>query len=188
MLGVLKNYFKINLSDYENIGISLEINKAVLVAFVALIVGIVLLNRSRGVTRLVVMQLTRHGATSEDKAKTISELGLAESRAVKKLLSGRNVLTRTVARCNATEYDYETYRKMDKKARDEAEKIDFATARFYIREEGATRAAFIVERYTVTLTRTVATCVLVAIIGGCVFACMPSILSILNELIGMAKI
>ena len=183
MPGIVKELLQINLNDYENIKFSLEINKVVLGAFIALMVGIVILNVYRGNIRLVVMQLTRHGATSEENAKTLGEIGLARSKAVKRILSGRNVLTSITARAGAIEYDYETYMKMNKTEREVAERIDFADARFYIKEENAHRAAFIIERYNTSLIRTVMSCVLVAIIGGCIIACMPGILNVLNNLL-----
>ena len=183
MLEVIKKYFAINLNDYENINFSLEINKVVLGTFVAMIVGVVLLSIYRGNSRLLVMQLTRHGATSEDSAKTLSELGLANSRAIKRILSGSNVITKTVTRVGTVKYDYDDYVKMDKKARAEAEKIDFANARFYISEKQSTRAAFIIERYTTSLSRTIAVCVLVAILCGCVMFCMPGILGVVDNLL-----
>ena len=184
MLGNIKRTFAINLNDYENIGFSLEINKVIFGACIALIIGVVLLSIQRGSTRLMIMQLTRHGATSEDKAKTLSELGLSDNKILKILLRGHNVLVNTVARVGAVKYDYEAYVAMDKEARKQAEVIDFESAKFYIKEEESDRAAFIVERYTVSLTRTVLSCVLVAIISGCVIACMPSVLSLINGFIG----
>ena len=184
MLEVIKKYFAINLSDYENMNFSLEINKVVLGVCIAMIVGVVLLNIYRGNGRLLVMQLTRHGATSENEAKTLGELGLANSRAIKKILSGGNVIAKTVTRIGAVKYDYETYVKMDKKARAEAERIDFESARFYIAEEPSTRAAFIIERYATSLSRTIASCVLVTLLCGCVIGCMPAILSAVDTLLG----
>ena len=152
-----------------------------------MIIGIVILNVYRGNIRLVVMQLTRHGATSEEKAKTLSQLGLAKSRAVKHILSGRNALTAITARKGAVKYDYETYMKMNKTERDLVDKIDFAEAEFYIKEEESYRAKFIIERYSTSIVRTVMACILAAIIGGCIIVCMPGILNVLNNIFDSAK-
>ena len=187
MIEILKKCFEINLEDYENIKFSLEINKVVLGTFIAIIVGILVLNTYRGSIRFMVMQLKRHNALDEDGAKTLKELGLDNSRILKRLLSSQNMLTKTVARVGATQYDYETYVKMDKAARREAERVDFESARFYINKSEADRAAFIIERYAVSIPRTLATCVFFAILCGCVIAWMPGILEILNDLIGKIK-
>ena len=183
MIENLKKCFAINLSDYDNINFSLEINKVVLGTCIALIVGIIVLNLTRSNMRLMITQLTRHKATDEESAKTLRELGLADSRIVKRLLSGNNTLSKTVARVGKMDYDYETYKAMDKKARAEAEKIDFENARFYIKESEATRASFISERYTSTLTGTVLASALVVILGICVIVSMPGILDVINELL-----
>lgn len=176
MLETLKKYFEINLDNYKNINFSLEINKVILGAYIVMVIGIIYLSVFRKNTRLMVMQLTRHGAKNEDSAKTLKELRLADSRGVKKLLAKNNLLTKTVARVGAQQYDYETYVAMSKKERKAAEKIDFDTARFYIKEEETNRAGFIIERYDVTVTKTVLSCLLVAIICGILIVCMPSIL------------
>jgi hypothetical protein len=184
MPSILKDLLEINLSDYENISFNLEINKVVIGAFVALIVGVIVLNVYRGNIRLVVMQLMRHSATSEENAKTIKELGLAGAKGVKTVLSKRNPLTRITARSGEIEYDYETYVKMDKYERKLIEKIDFDEARFYIKEEEKHRAQFIIERYNTSVIRTAMECVFVAIIGCCIFLSMPGILNVINNLFG----
>lgn len=187
MLDIFKKCFSVNLNDYENIGINLEINTVVLGAFIAVIVGVVFLNMYRGSIRYTVMQLTRHSAFSEDTAKTLKEIGLYDSRIIKKLLSGHNMLTRVVARVGAVKYDYETYVKMSDEERKEAEKIDFDFARFYIKEEEINRAGFIRERYKTSPVRTLVSCLFVAILCGCIIACMPGILNVINEIIGKMK-
>jgi hypothetical protein len=183
MFEVLKKIFAINLNDYENINVSLEINKAILGAFIALVVGVIMLDIYRGCTRTVIMQLVRHGAKTKEDAKTLSELKLENSRVTKKLLSGHNMLTRIVARVDEKEYGYDEYKALSKEEKKELEKIDFANARFYIREKSADRAAFITERYVTSVPRTVASCVFVAIICICVIACMPEILRLINNLL-----
>ena len=187
MLEVLKRCFSVNLNDYEHINFSLEINKVVLGTFVAVMLGVLFLNTFRGSIRMMVMQLTRHGATSEEKAKTLGELGLGNSRIIKKILSSHNVLTRTVARVGAEEYDYDTYVRMSAEERKAAETVDFDEARFYIREDSADRASFIIERYTVSIPRTLVTCAFLVILCGCAIAWMPGILNVVNDLIGKMK-
>lgn len=183
MFDILKKYFTINLNDYESINFDLEINKVVLVAFAAMIVGVVLLNLYRGSMRLLVMQLTRHGAVSEESAKTLKEIGLADHKTVRRLLTGSNMLTKTVAQADKVECDYETYMKMSKAEREALERVDFATARFYIKDDETHRASFIIERYNTSVMRTAMSCVFVAIICGCVIICMPGILSVIDAIV-----
>ncbi|MBQ7343522.1 MAG: hypothetical protein IJW53_02015 [Clostridia bacterium] len=187
MFEVLKKCFDINLNDYENIKFDLEINKVILGAFAVLMIGIVYLSFYRGSIRAVVMQLMRHNADSEEDAKTLGELGLDKSWMVKRLFSGNNILTKTVARVGEKKYEYEEYKALSKAERRESEKIDFAKAKFYISEENKDRAMNIVDRYVTSIPRTVASCVFIAIICVSVIACMPELLNLINNLLESAK-
>jgi hypothetical protein len=184
MLEVLKRCFAVNLNDYENININLQINVVILGTFIAAIFGVVFLHIYRGNIRVTVVQLTRHAATSKESAKTLKELGLNDSRVIKRLLSSHNVLTQVVERAGAVKYDYDSYVKMSKEERTRADEIDFDKARFYIKEEETNRAGFIVERYVTSLPRTLAACTFVAILSGCIIVCMPGILEGINNLLG----
>ena len=183
MFEVLKKCFAINLNDYENINFNLEINKVIFGAFCALMVGVVILSIYRGTIRAVMMQLIRHETYSEEDAKTLKELGLGESRTVKRLLSGDNILTKTVVRVGKKKYSYEEYMALSKEERLKNESVDFSTAKFYINEDNKDRAASIVEKYVTSVPRTVVSCVFVAIICVCIMACMPEILNGINNLL-----
>jgi len=182
MFEVLKKCFSINLNDYENISFSLEINKVVLGASVAFIIGIILLDTYRGNIRYMIMQLHRHDAYSEDNAKTLSELGLDKARVIKYLLTRDNMLTKMVARVGEKKYSYEEYISLGKKERAKG-KIDFGSAEFYIRENQTDRCAHVIEKYNISPTRTVLACAFVGIVCVCIVACMPGILNIVDNLL-----
>ena len=93
MFEVLKKCFSINLNEYKYIGVDLEINKIILCTAVVLMACIVVFNTYRANIKLTVSQLVRHKAKDEESAKTLSELGLDRSRAIKKLLGKNNMLT-----------------------------------------------------------------------------------------------
>ena len=183
MFEALKRHFAINLKSYDNINVNLEINKIVLGTFIVLILGVVILNNYRGNVRLMVMQLTRHNAKDEESAKTLKQLGLQKSASVKKLLSGDNTLTKIVARVGEVKYSYEEYKALSKKEKKAEVKINFDEATFYLCEDQSDRIANVLDKYNVTTGRTVATCALIAIFGGCLIACMPEILNIVNNLL-----
>ena len=146
-----------------------------------------MLNIYRGNIRLVVVQLRRHNANSEETAKTLSELGLDKSVIVKRLFLGNNVLTKVVARVGEKKYSYEEYIKLSKEEKAQSEKIDFDTAMFYIKEQESDLAMSITEKYTTSIMRTVLASVFVGIMCICIIACMPGILNIVNNLLGSAK-
>ena len=183
MFKILKEYFSINLNDYDNIGINLEINKVIFGAFVALIIGVIFLNIYRGNIKIVVTQLTRHNAKCEDEAKTLAEIGLGKNRIVKWLLSQENLLTKIVGRKGERKFEYEEYKALSKKERAEAEKFDINAAEFYIRDEQKDLATRAIENYGTSVQRTAVTCLLIAIISICVIICMPEILEIINNLL-----
>lgn len=187
MFAVLKKCFEINLNDYENININLEINKVILGAFFALIIGVVILSIYRGSIRTVIVQLTRHGAKNEETAKKLSELGLDKSHSVKSLLCRDNILTRVVARVGEKKYNYEEYMALDKAERKKSEEVDFSSAAFYINEDQTQRAANISEKYVTSVMRTVAFCSFVAIICVCLIATMPEILNVIDNLLERTK-
>ena len=185
MLEVFKRCFSVNLNEYENINIDLEINKAVVIASVVFALFVVFFNTYRAGIRTMVHQLIRHGARSEESAKTLSELGLKDNRIIKPLLMGDTLLTKVVGRVGEKRYTYDEYKKLSKAEKED--KIDFSGARFYIREDQTDRAEKIVERYAVSTVRTVITCVLIGIVCICIIACMPGILNIVNSLLDSIK-
>ena len=184
MLKVLKTCFSINLNEYENIGVDLEINKVLVIAFAAIIVGIILFNMYRQNIKLVVSQLIRHRAKSEDSAKTLGELGLHSNNAVRKMLLAENLLTRVVARCGERRFSHEEYKALTDEEKKEISTVDFDTARFYIREEKRTFAEGVVTRYNSSTPSTVISCVFAAIVCVCLVACMPGILNVINRILG----
>lgn len=183
----LKKNFEINLNDYENIGINLQINKVLLIAFIAFTIVAAFLNVFRMNSRLMIVQLFRHGAKSEEEAKTLEELGLNKNFFIKYLLSGSNLLSKTVGRIGEKKYTYDEYVALDKKERRENEMIDFDTERFYIKEEENDRALHISEKYDSTVLRTVITCVFILIVYACISAMMPELLRIINNLLERPK-
>ena len=183
MFKILKECFSINLNDYDNIGVNLEINKVVFGTFIALIVGVIFLNVYRGNIKLVVTQLTRHNAKCEDGAKTLSDIGLNNNKIIKWLLSKENFLTKIVGRKGEKKFEYEEYKALSNKERIEAEKFDIDEAEFYIREEQSDLAAGVMEKYGTSVQNTVMTCLLIAIVSICIIVCMPEILEIVNNLL-----
>ena len=184
MLKIFKDCFSVNLNEYDNFNVSLEINKVILIAFAALIIGIILFNFYRRNIKLAVSQLIRHGAKSEDKAKTLGEIGLGNVTPIKRMLLGENLLTRIVARVGERRYEYDEYKALTKEEKEKISTVDFATAKFYIREDKLALADNVAARYNSSVLNTVISCVFAAIVCVCLIACMPGILNLINNVIG----
>ena len=177
--------FLINLKDYSNIGIDLEINVLLLFIFLALCVCFFVINHHRATTQLIVKQLTRHEAEDEESAKTLAELGLEGSVSVKWMLRSEGQISKLVGRVGEKTYTYEEYEALMKsKGGVPKENIDLSTARFYVRSEAKERISFIVDTYGSSILRTTLYCVLILALYICIALCMPEILSFINTQIG----
>ena len=183
MLEFLKKCFAVNLNEYAYINVDLEINKAVLITVIALIVSVIFVDLYRGNVRLLALQLTRHSAYSEENAKTLGELGLADNSFVKRLLSSDSMILKTVNRVGAVKHEYEEYVALSKEEKKNLDKIDFTTARFYVSDENKARVEGFVDKYVTSTQRTIFSCVFIAIVGACIMVAMPEILNGINLLL-----
>ena len=183
MFKIFKEWFSVNLNDYDNIGVNLEINKVIFGAVIALIIGVIFLDLYRANIKLMVTQLTRHNAKNEDDAKTLFSIGLNNNKIIRWLLTKENFLTKIVGRKGEKKFEYEEYKTLSNKERIEAEKFDIETAEFYIREDKSDLAAGVMEKYGASVQSTVMTCVLIAIVSICIIACMPETLEMINNLL-----
>ena len=179
----LKTCLGINLNDYENIGVNLEINKVLLGFFIIFGIMMVMLSIYRKSMRDIVMQLMRHEAYSEDSACTLEEIKLNENIAVTYMLTHSDMLKRIVERVGRTQYTYEEYKALSKKERAESERIDFTTAKFYITESHLDRARHIKEKYVVDKTRLIVGCIFLFVVYIAIAVAMPEILNVINNLL-----
>jgi hypothetical protein len=144
-----------------------------------------LINHHRATTQLIVKQLIRHNANSEGSAKTLEELGLDGSRSVKWMLNAGGQINKLVARVGEKTYTYEEYKAlMNSKGGVPKDKIDVATAKFYVRDEAKERISFIIDTYGSSVLRTSLYCIFVLAIYICLVLCMPEILSFINNQLG----
>ncbi len=183
MIECFKKCFSINLNDYDNIAINLEINKLLLPAFIVFGVLMVFLAIYRSTMKDMIFQLTRHGACSEENACTLEELGLSKSFMLPYLIKNDTLLSKVVGRAGRTEYSYEEYKSLSKEEKKKFEKIDFAVERFYIREEQADRARHINEKYGTNKKRILVGCIFLTMFYIALSAAMPEILNVINNLL-----
>ncbi len=178
-----EKYFLINLKDYPNIGVDLEITKILFFFFVGLIVATVAINYLRSTMYTVVKALMRREASSEAAAFTLGELGLDSTR-VRRALRGGTQLSRIVGRVGESKYTYEEYKSLAKKKGFSDEIINFDEARFYIRPEQKLRAEKIYMSGASSVLHTVLFSVLLVAIFICLMLLLPEILSFVNKLLG----
>lgn len=185
MRDFVDRYFNINLKDYSNIGVDLNISLTLLFFFLGLCVAALIINHHRSYMAAMIKQLSRHGAYAEDSAKTLNELGLASSRSIKLALSREGQLTRIVKRVGQTRLTYEEYLSLKKaKKLPKSEKPDFAEARFYICEQERERAKSFYENNNSSVFKAVLLCLLIMSVYFCLMLVMPGVLRFVNNLLG----
>lgn len=181
MLDDIKEYLSINLNEYENIGVSFEINKFLLLVAIGLCIAAFYFNYKRSLMVNTVKQLIRHNATGEDSAKTLAELGLSDSRGIKKAIFNDAQLRRMIAIVGESRPTYEEYVAATKKS-GKLQSPDPLEARIYIPEGALDRAKHVYNTYSTSLFKTILTCVLFLAVAVCLILFMPGLLDFLNKM------
>ena len=182
MVKILEKYFYINLKDYPSIGIDLYINQILLWFTIGIIVASFAISFNRTTINIILKKLIRRNAVSEETALTLGELGINAWR-TRLLLSGSGQLCRLVGRVGEISYSYEEFVKLNKEKKYKEEKVDFATARFYLRSESMDRSRHLVETGTTSMLNAVLFSVLVFAIYICIALLMPEILTFISGII-----
>lgn len=180
MLDDINEYLSLNLKDYENIGIDFEVNKFLLILGISLCVASFVISRQRSIICEMIKQLFRHSATSKENAKTLGELGLIDSHAIKRSLSSDSQLRRLVSFVGERKLSYEEYVALSKAKKKTVDTPDFASARFYIPEASLDRAKHVYNNYSTSALHTVLLCLLCLAITVCLIMLSPSIISLVD--------
>ena len=179
MLDIIKEYLSVNLKDYESFDVDFEINKFLVILAVAMCVAFFVINYNHHIISQTIKQLFRHGAFSEDSAKTLSELRLADSCGIKKALLNNSQLRRMVAIVGEVKPTYDEYVAKNKKI----VKPNVDDARIYIRPESLDRAKQVFNTYNSSIFRTLLVCILCIAVTVCLILVMPEILSLFDSAI-----
>ncbi len=177
-----EKYFLLNLKDYPNIGIDLEINKILFCIILGIIAASFIINFIRGTCKSVITKLTRHNSYAEDSAKTLGELKI-NSPLTRYILKTNKRLLSIIKRVGEKSYTYEEYVAMTKEKGYKEEKIDFETARFYIAEDKRDEAAGILNMKDTSFLSTVLFALLLLSMFVCLMFLMPEILPFINNLL-----
>ena len=175
-------YFIINLSDYPNIGIDLQINVVLFCFLIGMIVTTLIINYRTETNLTLIKKLLRYEANSEENAKTLSEIGFYTAMA-KLTLRGSGRIKKLISRVGEKQMTYEEYVEAIKDKKYKEEEIDFENARFYIKEESLDEAVKISETNTTSLVNTILLCVLMVAIYVFLMFLMPSILTLVNNIL-----
>ena len=177
----LRDIIFLNAKDYLFTASDIPINIIVLTIGIALCVASIFIYYHKAYTVAIIKALLRREATGEDKAKTLSELRISSSFALKRALSRRGQLTGIVKRAGYREPTYEEYIALSKKERRAEEKIDFDTARFFIPEDLVDKAKLVKDKENPTVIRTLLVCLLIIALSVCFMMLMPAILTFVSN-------
>ena len=181
MFSHIKEFLNLNLNDYENIGINFPLGLFLILITVAISISAFIISKRRGDRAVFLKQLSRHEAFSAESAKTLVELRISPTYFLKKMLTQSGELTSIVKRVGASTYSYEEYVKLSKSRSFKEEKIDFATAKFYISDTGRDRARGLYERESPSLARPIMLCVMLFVMLICLSFLIPELLTLLNQ-------
>ena len=183
LIDFYNQYFLVNLKDYSNLKIDLEINKILLYFVIGIIITMIIFNyRTAGNIKLV-KKLLRYEANNEENSKTLDELQLNTFNS-RLSLSGNGRIKKIIKRVGEVELTYEEYVQRMKSKDCKPEKIDFTTAKFYIPEESLNEANNLAESKSSSLLSTILLILLLISIYVLLLFFMPSILTLLNNIVG----
>ncbi len=203
-MDLIKDFYNdficLNLKDYKNIGIDVEINKLILLFFAALIIGCVIVSINQMNLTLLIRKLMKIEAYSEEGAKTLSELGLADNAGIKSLISkndGR--ISKIIAVVGIKRQTYEEYMEAEKKRKEArrlppAERkavldslsigeIDASNEKIFIPEDKKEYASYVYSSGNGSVIKTVLSCALILVVAVAIVLLMPSLLSFVNDIL-----
>jgi hypothetical protein len=146
----LKQFWSLNLKDYEAIDVDFPIGVFFTLLIFAFVISVFVIYFRRRAIFDISTALLRHECFDEKRAKTLKALRLytfifkyeiKKNRRLSSMLSikGRKALS------------YEEYLALDKAKQKEYEKIDFETAEFFLSENGKRTAETVTEKSNVSI-------------------------------------
>ena len=203
-MDLIKDFYNdficLNLKDYKNIGIDVEINKLILLFFGALIIGCIIVSINQMNLTLLIRKLMKIEAYTEESAKTLSELGLADNAGIKSLVNkndGR--ISKIIAVVGIKRQTYEEYMEAERKRKEArrlppAERkavldslsvgeIDASNAKIYIPEDKKEYASYVYSSGNGSVVKTVLSCTLILVVAMAIILLMPTLLSLLNNIL-----
>ena len=177
----LKDFFFLNLSDYENIKFDFPLGIfSVFLTVVMILAVFVIAHQNIGQTHLL-RQLIRREAISEENAKSFAELGIDGSLSAKFAYLCGGQIRKIVKVAGREEKTYEEHIAESKKRGYKEEKIDFKNARFYIESEMIEKGKRIVSEGEVSYLKPIIISVAILALFFLFAAFSDEILSLVNS-------
>lgn len=180
-MSFIKDFFLLDLSQFENFGIYLPVGAIVSAMAIAMCAAVFIINYHKRYTTQLLMQLMRHKATDESCAKTLKSIRLDKMIGLKSALSRSGQLTHMVRRVGETRQTYDEYIAESKKRGHKDEKIDFDNAQFYIDPQQSDRAKRLIETTNTEWWRPAVMAAIIIAIWVLLALFLPDLLEALNS-------
>jgi hypothetical protein len=177
----IKNFIFLNLNSYENFGVDFPLGLFLVLLMAGICLASFYLNYYKSQTTALYKQLLRHGATSEEGAKTLGELRLSASRTLRLALSRGGELASIVKRAGEIKPTYEEYVEKSSKRGYKPEKINFEEARFYIEEGKTDKAKRLIEHSSPALWKPILLAIALAVLLVLMALFLPDLLALINK-------
>ena len=173
-------FISVDLSDYKNIGIKLDIGILILFLFAAFVVVTAFMSYRRYQLINVLTKLIRHDAIGEENAKNLTSFGVKAQTVVAVMKSGGQY-TRIFGVKGKKAYTYEEYSALIRQKGFKEEKTDYKTAEIYIKPESMPLVKRLQNSPPPTLVSTVIYCVIIVAVYLVLAYFLPDIVSYIND-------
>ncbi len=174
------NYFLVNLNDYDNIGIDLEISKILFYFLVSLIILAITISYRRAAMISIIKRLLQQESFDEGSAKTLAELDI-DNFGTRLALSLKGCLSRIVMRVGEKKYTRDEIRALKKSDSFKKEKINYNEAKLYLNPDSLSKAQKIVDIPTPSIINTLLFCVFLIAIYIYIVLIIPELLTFINN-------
>ena len=182
IIEIIKNNLNINLKNYENINIDINISIVILCIFIGITLVSIVYNHYNYCMITLTKRLIRYSATDIDNAKTLDEINL-NIFGVRFLLNNSSRISKLIERVGEVKLSYDEYEEKLKTKNFKEEKIDFATARFFISYDKIPEARLLSEKPTPGVVSSILFCILMIFLFIFVILTLPELLTLINNTI-----
>ena len=197
------NYISVKLNEFSGFESELQINKPLFFVFLGIMAAAMIITYNNSFATLVLKKLTRVGAFGEENGKSLSDIGLGDSKAVKTLLKRKSgaiksiILQKDEKKLSFEEYnELESAKKKLKNLSREEKKqklseineklsltVNFETAEFYIPNDKKDASERFIADKSTTMLNGIVCCALLLVFYIVIAFAMPSILSFISRII-----
>lgn len=175
-------FISVDLSEYKNIGLDLDIGFITLIIFAALTAVTAVMSYRRHVLITLASRLLRREALDEESAKSCSALGI-NSKYASLVMKWGGPYARAIKIKGVREYTYEEYSELIKSKGYKEEKTDFSKAELYVNPESKDLIKRLSDSTPPTLISSALICLGIVAVYLLLAYFLPDIVSTVNNML-----